>query len=223
MKKKRKKLTVIFLRLVILGIVFVLTSNLILLARGRAQLASEEEAAARDNQCILILGCGVWAGGVPSHMLEDRLNEGIRLYEAGAAPKILVSGDHGSSSYDEVNVMKQYLMDAGIPGSDIFMDHAGFSTYESIVRAKKVFGAEKMVVVTQKFHMARTLYLCRHFDIDAVGVNSDPRAYRDALRCSIREWAAREKDILYCLLNVPPTYLGEPIDLSGDGDITNDR
>ena len=139
--KNRRTLTKIvrgILYFVLAAVVFFLVSNSLILLSEEKYIVTREDAAEQEADCILILGAGVW-DGEPSPMLSDRLDEGIALYEAGAAPKILVSGDHGQVDYDEVNAMKDYLMKAGIPGEDIFMDHAGFSTYESMARASAVF------------------------------------------------------------------------------------
>lgn len=117
------------------------------------RLLKEEDATAlSDVDCIIILGASVKNGDTPSPMLRDRLDEGIALYKAGCAPKILMSGDHGSEYYNEVSVMKNYAIKQGVPSEDIFLDHAGFSTYESMYRARAIFGAEKVVIVTQKYH-----------------------------------------------------------------------
>ena len=201
---------------------FVLISNLVIIRDGEKRIVSDEILLEQRPDCILILGAGVWSGNRPSHMLADRLEEGIRLYKEGISTKILVSGDHGRKDYDEVNVMKKYLMDAGVPSEDIFMDHAGFSTYESMYRAKEIFGVDNVVIVTQKYHMYRALYICKQLEIEATGSNSDPRKYRGELKRNIREWIARDKDIFTCLLNVKPKYLGDPIDIHGDGNVTND-
>lgn len=207
----------------IAAVLFFVVSNLLIMNDGKKHIGDEDALVAAKADCILILGAGVWDDNQPSHMLVDRLDEGIRLYKNGIAPKILVSGDHGRSDYDEVNVMKNYLMDAGIPGEDIFMDHAGFSTYESMYRAKEIFGVEKLIIVTQKYHMYRALYICKSLDMEAYGAPADPRSYRGAIVRNVREWVARDKDIFYCLFQVKPTYLGEKIDIHGNGDVTNDQ
>ena len=129
-----------------------------------------------NMDCILILGAGVW-GNKPSPMLEDRLLEGINLYNNKISNKIIMSGDHGKEDYDEVNIMKEYAIQKGVESENIFMDHAGFSTYESIYRAKEIFGAKKIVIVTQKYHLYRALYIANKLGVEAYGVNSDPRKY----------------------------------------------
>ena len=117
-----------------------------------------------SHDCIIVLGAGLW-DDKPSPMLKDRLEKGISLYKAGAAPKLLMSGDHGRTGYNEVQVMKQYAIDAGVPSEDIFMDHAGFSTYESMIRARDIFGVTSPIVVTQKYHLYRAVYIGKSLGI----------------------------------------------------------
>ena len=203
--------------------IFFLFSNLNMICREANKIRNENKLKELDADCILILGAGVWAGGIPSNMLADRLEEGLRLYRNGVAEKIIVSGDHGRKNYDEVNVMKKYLMDRGVPGEDIFMDHAGFTTYESMYRAKEVFGVKKAVVVTQRYHLYRALYICEKMKIDALGSASDPRSYRGAFARNIRESLSRVKAVIWCFFKMKPKYLGDPIDIHGDGNVTNDK
>lgn len=185
-------------------------------------ITAEEAAMLNDVDCILVLGCQVKADGVPSHMLEDRLRRGVELYKAQASPKLLMSGDHGQDNYNEVGTMKQYAIDESIPSSDIFMDHAGFSTYESMYRAKEVFGVKKVIIITQEYHLYRALYIADQMGIEAYGVAADYRTYWGQAKREIREILARCKDMLTTALGVPPTYTGEPISIHGDGNITND-
>jgi vancomycin permeability regulator SanA len=155
-------------------------------------------------------------------MLEDRLRRGVELYEAAAAPKLLMSGDHGQREYDEVNAMKGYAVAAGIPSGDVFMDHAGFSTYESLYRAKEIFGVKKVIIVTQEYHLHRALYIARQLGLEAWGVASDYRSYAGQLMRDIREILARNKDFVTGIFLPEPTYLGEKIPITGDGNVTND-
>lgn len=182
----------------------------------------EPHASARGKfQAVMVLGALVW-GDKPIHMLEDRLLVGISVYESGVVPKILLSGDHHTPGYNEVQVMKNYVLQAGITPDDIFMDHAGLSTYESMIRAKQVFGIERMIVVTQGFHLDRALWLAKRVGINAVGVSSDLRPYSTIKRSQVREVAARCKDFFTGML-LPNSYIGgEPIDISGSGLVTQD-
>ncbi len=190
---------------------------------GRYILTPEEAATLSDVDCILVLGCGVWDDGRPSHMLEDRLKRGVSLYKDGAAPKLLMSGDHGRTEYDEVNTMKNYAIEAGVPSEDIFMDHAGFSTYESMYRAKDIFCAEKIVIVSQEYHLYRAIYTARALGIEAYGVAADYRSYSGQLYRDIREILARDKDFFVAIFQPDYPYGGETIPVSGNGNLTNDK
>jgi len=195
--------------------------NLYMCGTVRDLIVPPETAYYTEADCILILGAGVRDDGSPSHMLEDRLLTGIDLCENGLTQTLLMSGDHGQKEYDEVNCMKNYAAAAGIPPEDIFMDHAGFSTYESLYRAKEVFGAEKIIIVTQKYHLYRALYVAQSLGLAAVGVSADLRTYYGQSMRETRELAARVKDLGYTIFKPLPTYLGDPIDLTGDGSVTN--
>ena len=185
-------------------------------------ITSDQAAEIEDVDCILVLGCLVKNDGVPSDMLHDRLRRGMELYDLAAAPKLLMSGDHGRENYDEVAAMKQFAIDAGAASSDVFMDHAGFSTYESIVRAKEVFRAEKIIIVTQEYHLYRALHLAQQLGIEAYGVSSDYHTYVGQPIRDLREVLARAKDFANGIFKPEPTYLGDVIPISGNGDLTND-
>ena len=226
MKNKKKIVLRVFCVLVclgILGIGAVFGINAFVKGTARDQILTPEEAAnLADVDCILILGCGVHSDGSPSDMLHDRLRRGVELYELGAAPKLLMSGDHGRRGYDEVDAMKHFAVDAGIDSDDVFMDHAGFSTYESMYRAKEIFQAKRIIIVTQEYHLYRALYIAQQFDIEAYGVASDLDTYSGQFQRDVREVLARCKDFAMCILKPKPTYLGEAIPISGSGDATND-
>ena len=189
-------------------------------AKGKVMIVSDDFS---DYDCVLILGAGVKDDGMPSLMLADRLDTGIGIYKNGTVSKLIMSGDHGTDDYDEVNVMKSYAIERGVLSEDVFMDHAGFSTYESIYRARDVFEAKKIVIVTQSYHLYRALYIAEKLGIDAVGVSADTVVYRGQTYRNFRELVAYGKDFLYCLLEAKPTYLGDPIPVSGDGNVTNDK
>ncbi|MBQ9832291.1 MAG: YdcF family protein [Clostridia bacterium] len=193
--------------------------------KSQSRIIEIDEAADMDFDCILVLGAGVWGdeeNARPSHMLEDRLKTGIMLYQAGASEKILMSGDHGQTDYDEVNVMKAFAVENGVPSENVFMDHAGFSTYESMYRAKEIFQAQKILIVTQKYHLYRAIYDARALGLDAYGVSADLRDYGGQAYYDLREILARDKDFLYCIFKPKPTYLGETIPVFGNGNVTND-
>ena len=202
---------------------FVAGVNLIVFNRTEPKIVDADGAEAFEEpfDCILVLGAGVRADGSPSHMLEDRLEIGIEMYFAGASDRILMSGDHMSANYDEVGAMKKFAIDAGVPSNVIFLDHAGLSTYESMWRAKELYGAENILIVTQGYHLYRAVYIARALGMNAHGVSADLRTYRTQLLQDVRESVARVKDFLYVLAKPEPTYLGEKVDLTGDGDSTN--
>ena len=207
---------IIIISIIVLGI------NLYVKISTNKQIVKENDYTKLSGiDCIIILGAGIW-GDKPSPMLEDRLLEGIKLYQNHVSDKIIMSGDHGREEYDEVNIMKNYAIEKGIPSKNIFMDHAGFSTYESIYRAKNIFQAKRVVIVTQKYHLYRALYIANQLGIEAYGVGADPRQYTGATSREIREILARDKDFIKCIFKPKPTYLGDILPVSGNGDITND-
>lgn len=218
--KKMIKILLIIMIVLILAVVII---NLIVKSTTKKQILTENEASKlEDIDCILVLGAGIW-GDKPSPMLEDRLLQAISLYENNVSTKIIMSGDHGREEYDEVNTMKDFAIEKGVPSENIFMDHAGFSSYESIYRAKEIFKAKKIVIVTQEYHLYRSLYIANQLGIEAYGVGSDPRQYVGATYRELREILARNKDFVKCIFKPKPTYLGETIPVSGSGDVTNDK
>ena len=184
-----------------------------------------DEASLESYDCVLVLGAGVW-GNSPSHMLEERLNRGIEVYNTGCTDRILMSGDHGREEYDEVNVMKGFAVDSGVEADTVFMDHAGFSTYESMYRARDVFGVKKVIIVTQKYHLYRAVYNARKLGLDAYGVAADGQYNYDIFVRTYnnsREALARCKDFIWCIFKPEPTYLGEAIPIYLSGELTDDK
>ncbi len=226
-KKMRKRLgvaCVVVLLLGVLGAGAVFGINTWVKDSAKDRILTQQQAAQlKDVDCIVVLGCWVREDGSPSHMLEDRLKRSVALYEQDAAPKLLMSGDHGTETYDEVATMKQYALDAGIPSENVFMDHAGFSTYETIYRAKDIFCADKIIIVTQEYHLYRALYIAQELGIDAYGVAADYRDYSGQFSRDVREVLARVKDFGMTILKPEPTYRGETIPISGNGNSTHDE
>ncbi len=168
--------------------------------------------------CILVLGCGV-----DSVYLADRLSVAFDLYEAGASDKLLMTGDHGREIYDEVNHMLSEAEKAGIDRKYVFTDHAGFSTYESIYRAKEIFEVDKMIIVTQEYHLYRSLYIAEKLGIEAYGVSASLHSYGSQDYQNMRESLARFKDFFSALIKPYPTFLGETIPISGDAYPSHDN
>lgn len=171
----------------------------------------------------IVLGAKVKVDGSPSDILRDRLLTAIDLYRAGSVDKILVSGDDGQIEYDEVNAMRVYLLAAEVDPDDIFLDHAGFDTYDSMIRAVKVFGITKAIIVTQKYHLPRALYLANAFGIDAQGAAADRQHYLGITRYEARELLADVKAVFDVTFHIDPYFLGNTIDSTGDGRVTWDE
>ena len=206
---------------------FLISNAIMLLQTGKRVLTlaqlSDTPKYTDSFDAIVILGAGVRPGGVPSDMLRDRLEVGNELYFAGYSDKMLMSGDHMGRDYDEVSVMKRYATEAGVPSSAVYLDHAGLSTYDSIWRLANIYGAKKVLLVTQSYHLPRALYLANAFGIEAYGLSADLRPYRAQIYRDLREILARGKDIVLSLVKPSATYVGEPIPLDGDGDATNEN
>ena len=219
---KKSKALMAVLCIILVPLVTALAINVFTVISTQDRIITESEATNTGAQCILVLGAGVW-GDRPSPMLEDRLLQGIQLYNTGASDRLLVSGDHGSDEYDEVNIMKKYAIDRGVPSEHIFMDHAGFDTYNSIYRARDIFQAQKLIIVTQKYHLYRALYIADSLGLNAYGVASDPRIYTGQIARDMREVLARIKDFATTVIKPQPYYLGAAIPVTGNGDVTNDK
>ena len=210
--------------IVILGLCLLFGIDFYVRSSTKDRIISPENASSvSDADCILVLGAGIRADGSPSPMLQDRLNTGIELYQNGAAPKLLMSGDHGRKKYNEVQTMKDIALDQGVPSEYVFLDHAGFSTYDSLYRARDVFQARKVIIVTQKYHLYRALYIARSLGLDAWGVSADTRRYRGQSQRDFREILARDKDFFVSVFKPLPKYLGDTIPITGNGDLTNDE
>lgn len=166
------------------------------------------------TEVAIVLGASV-SGGAPSPVLAARADEAIALYNRGKVAKILVTGDNGALSHDEVTPVRKYLLAAGIPARDIFLDHAGFDTYSSMYRAREVFGVRTAAIVTQDFHMPRALFVARALGIDAIGVVAPQR--RASVFEYLREIPASWKALIDLIVRRQPKYLGPVIPISGDG------
>lgn len=229
---KTKKRKWIFILLFILLALFLLWAGVnaytLLTAEDDIYDPEDTRLSSFPADAVLVLGAGVRSDGKPSMMLEDRLLTALSLYEDGLCGTVIVSGDHGTEGYDEVNVMKDYLVKRGVPSERIFMDHAGFSTYDSLYRATEIFGASRLMIVTQEYHAPRALMIARHLDIESVAVaapifTEGVTGYSRMPYYQLRESMARCKDLVFALFRPEPAFLGDPISLAGSGDVTNDR
>lgn len=222
--KFRKSIAIFLLILLICALVPLLI-NVYMISYSSRYILTPEEYAEKEFDCVLVLGAGVY-GYNPSPMLEERLNKGIEVYNSGCTDRILMSGDHGRTEYDEVNSMKVFAVETGIEQDNIFMDHAGFSTYESMYRARDVFEVNTVVIVTQKYHLYRAIYNARKLGLEAYGVEADGQYDYGIVTDSyngFRESLARCKDFVYCIFKPEPTYLGEAIPIDSSGALTDDE
>lgn len=215
-----KRIIIATLCLCLLGGVALVGINAYMISYVKDYILTVEDLENHNFDCIMVLGAGLW-DGEPSPMLQERLDFGLIAYETGCSEKILMSGDHGREEYDEVNKMKDVAIENGVPADNVFMDHAGFSTYESMYRARDVFQVEKMVIVTQTYHLYRAVYDARKLGIDAYGFAAERLDY--PIYNDMREALARVKDFFYCIFQPEPTYLGEVIPISASGSLTDDK
>ena len=222
-KKILKRIFVFIMAIVVTIITIVSGINIYVRQSVKKKIITLEEAMEiSDFDCIVVLGASV-NGDTPSHMLRDRLDMAIDLYKAGCAPKIIMSGDHGGYYYDEVTTMKNYAIREGVPSEDIFKDHSGYSTYDTVYRAKEIFGTEKVLIVSQEYHLYRCLYIAKELGIEAYGVPSNYVKYSGQAKRDIREIFAIVKDFGLSIAKPESKDLGDKISLEQNGDITNER
>lgn len=189
--------------------------------RGIALICTPDEV--RPAKVAVVFGAYVYPNGMPSAAVEDRLVTALELYRSGKARKLLLSGDHGQDDYDEVNAMRTYLEKEGVPKSDLFLDHAGFDTYNSMLRARDIFGAKEVILVTQEFHLPRALYIADALGLQAQGVVADRRRLAELDALELREVGARLKAFAEVTIRRKPVFGGPPIDLDGDATVTHDK
>ena len=216
-----KKCRYIALACVCVIAVFTLVINLIVVETAKPLIVSPDEAMALVNEdgmadCILVLGASVFPDS-PSLILADRLDRGIELFGLGASKIMLFSGDNGTIDYNEVKVMKDYALEhgksAGLKSANIYLDYAGFSTYDSAVRCKEIFGAKRVIIVTQRYHLYRAVYNAKLAGLDVVGVAAEDTKDGQLAR-DIREIPARVKDFFLSHIGYAPKIMGDPIPLA---------
>lgn len=204
------------------GVIGMAATNFLVIQGGTPVYARAADLPTKT--VILVLGARVYQDGTPYPALKDRLIVALEAWKLGKAAKILVSGDHQQEGYDEVNGMRTWLVNAGVPSSAIFMDHAGLRTFDTMARAAAVFGVKDAIVCTQRFHLSRSVYLAKQFGIDAVGLVADRRNYPKAALDAVREAFARTMAVLdTTVLATRPRFGGPPVSLDGDSAQTHDR
>ena len=190
----------------VIGLAILLMALTVLIISGAVVDSTEERIYASADEaeelqyfdCVIVLGAGLQSDGSPSHMLEDRIKVGVDAFNKVSAGCILMSGDRSGNSYDEPAAMRKYAEELGVDPSLILVDNEGYSTYESIIRAREIYGFDRILVVTQDYHLCRALYIADKNGIDAYGVSADLRTYRGQLMRDVREILARSKDFFMC-------------------------
>ena len=215
-----RKMFVLFVILVLIGIFSVNVLKHRVQAKAKPYLRTVENVA--SSQAAVVFGAYVYPDGTPCLVLKDRLDTGLELYRRGVVGKLLLTGDHGQDDYDEVNAMRRYLEAKGVPSEDLFCDHAGFDTYDSLYRARDIFQAESLVLVTQSFHLSRALYIAQSLGLKVQGVPSDQRKIPEIRSLELRELAANCKALLDLTRRRKPVFLGAHIPLSGNGEMSQD-
>ena len=225
MKKKVIRIIIVLEIMILAGLLAFGGINLYMKYTAGKRFATFEELEIEKQtfDAVIVPGAQGKEGGKLSLILQERVDMGIDLYRAGVTDRLIMSGDHGSDDYDEVNAMKDYAIAAGVPSEHIFMDHAGFCTYDTMYRAKEIFQAERAIIVTQEYHLYRAVYIATAMDLEVKGVFCDRDVYAGDKYRKAREALARVKDFGYCIFKPEPKYLGEAIPVSGNGDMTNDR
>ena len=179
--------------------------------RYRDRIITPDQLEARPT--AIVFGAGVYPSGRLSVVLTDRMLTAIELHDAGRVQKLLLTGDNSLDHYNEPARMGDFARSQGLPESALAYDYAGLRTYDSCYRARHIFGQERVVLVTQAFHLPRALYLCRQLGIDAVGIAADRRGYRAAPWFAFREAFARITAWFEIHIRAPRPILGEPIDI----------
>ena len=207
---KKMMVTFICILVIILCGALVIINNV--QAKGEKRIVTKDTLPEKVD-AIIVLGAGVREDGTPSDILTDRLSTSLDILNMGVEGKLLLSGDHGKEGYNEVGTMKDYILkNSDIKEKDIFLDHAGFSTYDSIYRAKDIFKVESAIIITNEYHLPRALYLAEKLGIDAYGYTSDKREYYYMDAYKKRERIAQLKDFLFVnVLKPEPKFLGDSI------------
>ena len=199
--KRLKRIVVICCAAFFTLLLTIVCINASVLGTSAPKILDADDLSGLDADYVLVLGCGLRSDGSPSDMLHDRVTVGARTFLLGVSDKLLLSGDRSGESYDEVTAMKLLSVESGVSEEDIECDFSGFSTFESVWRAKEIYGAEKIIIVTQEYHLYRALYIADALGMEAYGVSADVRSYRGQIYRDIRELAARVKDFLLVSLD----------------------
>lgn len=209
MTRKKK---ILLVSAIILG-AFILTvggMNIWVVASTNSRIFSEADKLPQ-TKVALVLGTSRYvAAGVENPFFTTRIDAAVTLYKTGKVKKLLVSGDNGTDDYNETEQMRRSLIAKGVKESDIVMDYAGFRTFDSVLRSKLVFGQSSIIIVSQRFHLQRSLFIASSHGIEAWGFEAaDPPRNSGYYKVMAREVFARVAAVLDCyLLGTEPKFSG---------------
>ncbi len=195
-------------------VLFVVACNLAVVKTAESRMYTDVSTVPQNRVGLLLGTNPIGRTGNPNTFYVNRIQAALALYRAGKVERFLISGDNSREEYDEPTWMKEDLMKAGVPDSVIYLDYAGFRTYDSMVRAKEVFGLNAFTIISQPFHNERAIYLATRKGMDVVGFNAQDTQFRRwKIRMTMREWLARTKAVLDVYTHKEPHFLGEPIEI----------
>jgi vancomycin permeability regulator SanA len=203
---------VLVLGLGLAGVLFTVAFKLWVDNEASDLIYEHDDPALPTNKAALVFGAGLNRAGGPSAILYDRVATAADLYKAGKVTRLLMSGDNSTENYNEVEAMRQTAIGLGVPDDDIYLDYAGFSSWDSCYRARDIFGLDSATLVTQEFHLPRAIYTCNHLKVKAIGVAADRQPYRTGYN-ELREYLALAGTAWRILINDKPRFLGEPVDI----------
>ena len=215
---KLKRIIIALITLILIGVIIFIGLDVFVKYSAKNNI---DVTIDKDMDAILVLGCAVW-GDKPSPMLQDRLNKAIELYNDGYAKKIIMSGDKTGDDHSEVNTMKKYAIEHGVDSNHIYLDYYGVSTYDSIYRAKHIFKVNNVIVVTQPYHLYRAVYIGLSKDMNIYGISSLGNDYSGQFIRDVREFLARPKDFIKCIINPKAEQYEDSIEINESGNLTND-
>lgn len=208
---KFKKIILYIVLSILLMIGLILLANLMIVKNAQGKTYDKVENIPPHKVGLVLGTAKKLQNGTINLYFKYRIKAVVELYQHHKIDYVLVSGDNGSIHYDEPNDFLEALIKRGIPEDKIYLDFAGFRTLDSVVSAKEVFGQDSIIVISQKFHNERAIYLAEHYDINAIGFNAQDIHGRYGLKVKLREYLARVKVFLDIIFNIQPKFLGKEI------------
>lgn len=207
--KSLKKILILIPVIFLLGLAVLFGLNKYIAISTKALIYDKLEMLP-DSSTVIVLGASVFSDGKLSPILKERIDTGFELFQQNKAKQFLLSGDHKTDDYNEVDAMSNYLIEKGVPRDKILLDHAGYDTYDSMYRSKAIFNISEAVVVTQEFHLPRTLFIAKNLDLNYVGYTAKTKFYKPSNQLLFREKLANLKAIWEIIFDQGPTTLNNP-------------